>query len=176
MKPVKTTISCLLLGATVVSRAIAQQPLDSVRAFVQSFYDWYVPIARTDNPWPSDYAVLTQRPWVLSTELLGALRADSAAQARVQGVTVGLDWDPFLKSQDPCERYEVGSATVRGRRYLVEIYAVCSGKKDDAPHLVAELVRRRTSWVFSNFRDPKDNTDLLTGLRLLRRARERNRR
>jgi hypothetical protein len=40
--------------------------------------------------------------------LLAALKEDVAAQAAAKGEIVGLDFDPFLNTQDPAESYEVG--------------------------------------------------------------------
>jgi FlaG/FlaF family flagellin (archaellin) len=84
---------------------MARDSQRSCRDFVQRFYDWYVPIALKDNAGnPSDRA-LRYKSHAFSPELLTQLKEDSTAQAKAKGEIVGLDFDPFLNSQHPGERY-----------------------------------------------------------------------
>jgi len=108
----------------------------------------------------------------LDSELACALEADSAAQANALGEIVGLDFDPFLNTQDPYDRYAVGKVTRKGQRCLVDVYGVHSGKRSDRPDVVPELVRRHGSWVFMNFHYPRERTDLLSILKRLRQKRQ----
>jgi hypothetical protein len=169
---------CLLLSALPyllpAQATSGQQAPDSVRRFVQSFYDWYVPFALSDNRGPAWDLALKYRTSAFGPELLRSLREDSEAQARVEGVIVGLDFDPFLNSQDPCERYEVGRATQRGESYRVDVHALCAQNRNEDPEIVAELVRKGDSWVFVNFHYPSDRSDLLTVLKLLREERQKS--
>jgi hypothetical protein len=167
MKQGKDIICSVVLIAALARPSHAQGPRDSVLQFVQSFVTWYVPIVLTPHDGPAWNAVLAQEKW-LSPELRAALRADSAAQAGAQGEIVGLDFDPFVDSQDPWERYEAGSVRRRGRSYLVSIYGFRAGSRISRPDVIAELVRRNGSWVFTNFHYPKEHTDLLRVLRRLR--------
>jgi hypothetical protein len=147
--------------------------VDSARSFAQAFYDWYVRIANQELTYPSDFAVLTERPSVLSATLLRALRADSTAWAHAPGEIVSMDWDPFLNSQDPCDRYEVRKVTLRHGTYWVEVFGSCRGPEQRQPDVVAELSRHDATWTFTNFFDPRTHSDLLSTLRVLARDRAR---
>jgi len=145
----------------------------SLVAFVQGFYDWYVPLALKTDATPSEGLALRTRASLFSRELLQALEEDYDAQAKTQGEIVGLDFDPFLASQDPCEHYVVGTIARRGACYRVSIHAVCSGRESREPDVVAELVRRDKTWVFTNFHYPRVGSDLLGVLRNLREERKK---
>lgn len=173
MRLVRAIIGSLLVVAGQTTSNYAQEPPESVAKFVRTFYDWYVPLANSLQRTAPSNLVLEQRAGILDSQLLHGLVDDSAAQARAPGEIVGLDFDPFLAAQDPCERYEVGRATRRGRSYWVDIFAVCDGKRDKRPDVVAEVLGTKRSWVFVNFRYPKERSDLLTVLRRLRRNRQR---
>jgi hypothetical protein len=116
--------------------------------------------------------VLTDRATSLASELLRALEADSAAEANATEGVVGLDFDPFLNTQDPDDHYVVRTTTRRGKRYFVDVYSVRSGKRSEKPDVIAELTRVRGSWVFVNFHYPNIPTDLLRVLRALRQSRQ----
>ena len=139
--------------------------------FVQDFYDWYVPVALAQKDEPASNAVLKRNPPVLAPELLTALEQDRRAQAKSQEI-VGLDSDPFLNSQDPCERYVVGDVREASGKSLVNVHAVCSGKKSEEPVTVAETTQENGAWVFVNFRPGKgEGDDLLTILKQLEQER-----
>jgi hypothetical protein len=143
----------------------------SSREFVQKFYDWYVPKALAENTVPAFQFAIDDMSAAFDGGLLAALKDDAAAQERSGGEIVGLDFDPFLNSQDPAERYEVGSARQEGTRYLVDVYPVMSGKRSQEPSVVAELAHKNDHWLFVNFRYPGSD-DLLTTLGLLKASRE----
>jgi len=149
---------------------------EAARAFVQRFYAWYVPVAlrAADNLQPAWPVALKDRGPAFSRDLRKALTDDAEAQAKVKGYIVGLDFDPFLNTQDPCDSYEVGAVTHGEGRYLVEIYAVCSGKRSKKPSVIAELARENGSWIFVNFHYPGNGPDLLRNLRLLRKDRQKS--
>src|SRR5689334_19920193 len=109
---VSKTVVCGLLSWVVLYSLPAlsvsgQQLPGSPQRFVQRFYDWYVPLAIKSDSTPSWNQVLRYRGSSLSSELVRRLREDADAQAKVKGEMVGLDFDPFLNAQDPCERYRV---------------------------------------------------------------------
>jgi len=141
------------------------------RDFVQKFYDAYVPQAHAERTTPASQFAIDSLSASFGGDLLAALKEDAAAQAKSTDEVVGLDFDPFLNSQDPAERYEVGSATQAGTKYLVDVYAVTSGKRSPDPAVIAELVYENGHWLFTNFRYP-GNDDLLTVLRTLKADRE----
>jgi hypothetical protein len=93
----------LLLPFGVHAQVQRVQPTpESVRGFVQGFYDWYVPKALDHKIFRAWDLALKTKSSVFSPELAQALREDSAAQDKAEkGELVGLDFDPFLNSQDP---------------------------------------------------------------------------
>jgi hypothetical protein len=152
----------------------SRETMNSLRAFVQSFYDWYVPLVGSTTSRKATIIALRDRPTALDLDLALALKQDEKAQEKqdkIDGSIVGLDFDPFLSSQDPCEKYVVGNISKKGNRYFAEIYSVCSGEKGPKPDLVAELAFKDASWVFVNFHYPDLRCDLLGILERLRKQR-----
>ncbi len=83
--------------------------------------------------------------------MLKALKEDAEA-ARKSPDLVGLDFDPFLNSQDPDDKYVVGGVTETDGLYRVDIYGIRKGQKREAkPNVVAEVKPAKTSFVFTNF-------------------------
>ena len=176
MKLGRVVIYYLLL---LVLHASSGQAADSSlaassREFVQKFYASYVPKALAGHTGPAWQFAIDKMSASFDGGLLGALKDDLAAQAQSSGDDiVGLDFDPFLNSQDPAERYEVGSARQEGTKYLVDVYPVMSGKRSKEPSVVPELAYENGHWLFVNFRYPGDD-DLLTILGLMKADRESN--
>jgi len=141
------------------------------RDFVQKFYDAYVPQALAERTTPASDFAIDHLSASFDGGLLAALKEDAAAQARSSDDIVGLDFDPFLSSQDPAERYEVGTATHEGAKYLVPVYPVMAGKRSQEPAVIADVEQENGQWRFVNFRYPGSD-DLLTVLRLLKESRE----
>lgn len=163
----------LSLGLFLISATAAEQKSEeAVLHVVRDFYAWYAPPPGGNERGLK--SVLKDRASSLTNELLRALKQDYDAQSRSPDDIVGLDFDPFLNSQDPCEHYEVGKATRKGAGYLVEVYAVCAGTKSKQPSIIAELVPKNNLWVFANFHYPMDKTDLLQVLKLLRDQRRKH--
>jgi hypothetical protein len=142
---------------------------DSCWSFVQGFYDWYVPQTTREQEQirkePSSDLALKYKRDAFSPTLFKALKDDSDAQADSDEL-VGIDFDPFLASQDPDDRYEVQNVTHDGNVCRAEVYGVSSGSKRSSPDVIPELVRWQKTWRFVNFHYPDlDNSDLLTILR-----------
>ena len=135
--------------------------------FTQAFYDWYAGVGER-----SDVAVRA-RPSGFAPQLLEALRLDFAAQSKNPDEIVGLDWDPFLDTQDPCNPYRVGQITRRGDTILVAVKGLCT---DAAPHagpdVIAEVGQAKGRWVFLDFRHVGDRGSLLQDLAALRQGRD----
>jgi hypothetical protein len=146
---------------------LAQTPsaLDAAR----EFYTWYVPIAQKSDGLA---AVLKQRPNALTPALADALKADRAAAAKNKDEIVGLDGDPFLDSQDPCESYEVGTAAPGGTRALVPVYSVCQGKRSAKPEFTVELALQKDKWQIANIHFQRGG-DLVSLLARLKNDREK---
>jgi len=154
----------------------------SCKAFVQGFYDWYVPKAAADRT-PGDAAknswelALKYRRSAFTPELYRALREDADAQDKVDEYSVGIDFDPFLYTQNPEEHYVIENVTVGGHKCHVEVHGVKSGTSNEVPTPVAELTLSNGHWCFANFRYGKnelsDDEDLLSTLKFLKRDRQK---
>ncbi len=170
-------IPLLLLVSSVSLQAqanvVGQNDSGSARGFVREFYNWYVPKALQDNTTPAFELALKQRSSVLSPQLVLALKEDGAAQDKAPGEIVGIDFDPFLNSQDPAKHYEVGAVTQKGESYWVEICGTWPGKSHKKPDVVAELAQKNGKWVFINFHY-YGNKDLLAILKALRLSRQKS--
>lgn len=164
-------LSALFLMALPVIAQSAKTEVTPLQR-VQEFYSWYVPISIKGQKEPPFIIALKKKGSFFSTELAQALKADAAAQAKVEGEIVGLDWDPFLNSQDPASLYETGKVTTKGDRTLVEVHSVRSGKKTSPPDIIVELSLIDGKWLFTNFR-AADGTDLLSALKTLRDSRHK---
>jgi len=189
-----TRAFCLSFIVLATSSSLAgqtetpQQPKDlqqSCLAFVQEFYDWYVPAWLTRNlespatfkRWENSRDPLRSRSQLFSPELVRRLKEDHAAQARVKGDIVGLDFDPFIGGNGgPLGRYVVGKLTRKGELYRVNVHCVASGKKAKEVSVVPELAFRQGRWQFVNFRyaEGDEGDDLISILKLLREERQKN--
>jgi hypothetical protein len=147
---------------------------DSVRNFVQNFYDWYVPFAldlHSDRP---SELVVRKRPSDFSPTLIRELKEDSDAQSRVPDEIVGLDFDPFLAAQDPCERYEVVSVRKDKQSFFVSVRGTGGCESHGELDIDAEVVANNSNWLFTNFHYPRLGGDLVTTLKNLRDERKQN--
>ncbi len=150
-------------------------PPAAIATFVQGFYEWY--LAAQEHGSTEQLLHRKELVATLSPELLRGLSDDFAAQASdTSGDIVGLDYDPFLAAQDPCDRYVVAGVTRVADRYRVAVRGVGGCEKDTRPDVYAEVVPRGTGWVVVNFRYPRDSSDLITELSRLKAERRRNRR
>ena len=191
--PARTFCLGLIFVLATSSTLVAQsenreEPKDvqqSCLDFVQAFYDWYVPTWLTSNlkstatleRWNKSRDPLKFKAQLFSPELARWLKEDYAAQAKVEGDIVGIDFNPFIGGNaGPLGRYVVGKLTRNGERYRVKIYCVVSGKKDKVPSVEPELVFKAGRWLFVNFRYPdgKEGDDLMSILKLLREERRKN--
>jgi hypothetical protein len=143
--------------------------------FVQAFLDWYAPLALNFRGGPAWNVALKEKRSAFAPDLIRWLSEDSEAQRAAKGIIVGLDFDPFLNTQDPCERYQVGTVNRRGNSYWVQIHSVCGGRRGPRPRVIAEISRGSDgSWAFVNFHYPDERSNLLTVLRLLREERQKH--
>src|SRR5262249_25678894 len=109
---------------------------------------------------------LKKKPCPLSTALAKALREDLAAEAKSKGDIVGLDFDPFLNSQDPVDHYRVASIKKVGKGYAATIMDAKTPGTTEAS-VIAEVAKIRGRWQFTNFRYPASG-DLLKELATLK--------
>jgi len=140
--------------------------------FAREFYGWYVAVSGEDRKGPAWEYALKHRSGVFSTPLANALGEDLNAQSKAEGEIVGIDFDPFLNTQDPGDRYEVRGCEKRGEHYFVNIYRVRPGGLGQRPDVIAELYRAGGKWQFVDFHYPEGGR-LLRILHVLRLDRDK---
>lgn len=181
MKILKTAVylSLVLLVAPGISlgqTSGSSEPAKACRQVAQGFYDWYVPIALKEEEASASDIALRDKPSVFSPELVRALNEDSQAQQKADGDLVGLDFDPFLNSQDPAQHYVLRNVTVKGDKCMVEVHSEVTGRTSPKPDVVAELSLKSGRWLFVNFHYGKskwsDDENLVAILKKLREGRE----
>jgi hypothetical protein len=161
---------CIALTTSVF--VAAQQPVDSCRKFVEGFYAWYLPRIQKTPDLP--ILAIKNEPDSFSPALRTALQADYAASAKVKDDIVGIDYDPFLGSQEPAETYNVKNVAMKDGSCFAEIWGkwpASSNDKNPKPDAVAELKPNGDSWQFVNFSYPHDNMDLMGNLAQLAKDR-----
>jgi hypothetical protein len=175
-KLIALTVPLLLAGTAeplVAQASNAQDRDDACRTFVQSFYDWYTPVAMDDTAFPGAMNLAIQSQ-ILSPDLARLLEEIGAA-AISGGGEIFLGVDPFANSEDLWKKFRVGDVTRKGDHYFAEVYGVSSEKKDLNPDVVAELIFQSGRWIFVNFHYPghpvsSGNENLLSVLRRIRRS------
>lgn len=137
--------------AEAVSTGSGSSDSSSVVRFVQSFYDWYVPVADTSRR-PAMWSVLSSGSGDLDAGLRDALRADSAfgEYGNGTGTREALNFDPFLDSQDPCAQYQVAEARKQGGEYHVAVTAVCADSTWQAARPVVVVSNTEGRWKITN--------------------------
>jgi len=176
-------LGCLvfvLMATSSIPRVEAQNtPIEaSCRNFVQAFYSWYnVPAAKAGQE-RSPESAIKEKGSAFDPELLRRLNDDFAAQAKVQGELVGLDFDPFLATNaEPHKHYVVGKIHPKAGAYWVEVFGIDSGKKTAKPVVEPELRYKDKHWQFVNFHYEiskfPENENLLSILKALREEREK---
>ena len=168
LKPIISALALLALSAG----AQTLHAEDSPRKFVQDFYDWYVPMTSRSHSEDASNIALKKKSAEFSAELLKALKEDALAASKSPGEIVGLDWDPFLNSQEQVDRCILGNITEKNGSFRVEVYDVLGGKKDKKPAVIPEVKQENGHWIFVNFWNP-DGGDLLSELRELSKSRKK---
>lgn len=145
----------------------------SAQAFVQDFYTWYGQEEKKEHGMAlSDYAIKT-KPQLFSAAIIQGLEEDEAAQAKVPGEVVGLDFDPILNAQDDCGTYKAGKVKRVDDSYRVELFDHCSDAKPARPAVIAAVQKQKGSWVFVDFIYPGSG-DLFSELQALKKERGRS--
>jgi hypothetical protein len=141
------------------------QPL----TFVQSFYDWYLPIVLDDHPErPASSTAIRRRPELFDSILLRALRNDAAAQAKATGTIDCLDFDPFVDTNGEPQRH-FRAVSVSGS--LVTVVGFDDHISKPLVTLAVEVRCKEEHCVIVNVHYPASHglkkSDLLSILRLL---------
>jgi hypothetical protein len=167
-----------ILGVAVLAAPplYAEEPLSigkeiSCKGFVQDFYDWYLKIYTADNKVPAAKIAMEKQPGIFSSELFQALENDFKAQALATDGISGIDFDPFLDSQDAPSSYKVIKTVVDSSGCVAEVRGVGpdwrhKGQKLYAPRIKVMLRYRSRKWVVVNFRyfnRENSSTDNLLG-------------
>ncbi len=168
---------CLLVIAVLVPQIAAQDSSQAAREsacrqFAQNFYSWYVPLMHKRTERPAFAIAIERRPEAFAPALRSALDADAKAQEKAHDDIIGIDFDPFVNSQDPADRYDANKVSFEGDKCLVEVRGNPS-KKSAPPDAVAEMSQQAGGWRFDNFRYPDQKTDLVSILDELRKQREK---
>jgi hypothetical protein len=113
MKRLPLLLVILLCLARSTSAQTQASSSSQAIAFVQSFYDWYLPIVSGSNLHEAkcNFAIKC-RPELFDRPLLRALQIDAAAQAKSPEAIDGLDGDPFVDTNgDPAKHFKATSAS-----------------------------------------------------------------
>jgi len=127
--------------------------------FVREFYAAYLPRG-VEGGLDAVDGLITERPELFAPSLLLALQQDAASRRAAHDEIGGLDFDPFLDSQDPCERYEVVKGTRVGAVVHVDVHAVCQGQRSVAPTVTLVVAHDGRRPLLANVLYPTHGTDL----------------
>ncbi|WP_214072806.1 DUF3828 domain-containing protein [Mucilaginibacter sp. dw_454] len=165
-------LSVIILGMVTLSGLKAQaQPSDKAeaKAFVQKFYDWYVPLYNQyvpgkRNQVPSEKVALVKQKDCFDAKLYSVL-FDYYNKPAPKGAedVMGIDMDPFLAAQDNGFQYVAGKTTQSAGDFFVDVH----GDLENKPRsevlkgqlaIVVELAKVNGQWKFLNFwYDKKSN-------------------
>jgi len=159
-------VVAFVAACTVAPHLCAAQR--SAESFASDFFSEYPADATRFTSVPAWVDVARQPDSVLTAELAQALEADYTEGTEVAGEVGGIDFDPFLASQDPCETYRVTRVVPDGDVYLAEVHGDCLS---EGPVVIVELVSHGDTFRFANFRYPSVSDDLLSILHAMREAR-----
>ena len=150
----------LIFGVMLFSEVQAQSlngDKDAAKAFVQKFYDWYVPIYSLppDPKAQSSVMIAVAKKKdvfdvTLCKALLNYLNTPSTEDLD------GLDSDPFLSGQDIGRGYQAGNVVQAGNKLLIDIHNIEKGKSVKATMaaeviVIPEVAKVNGKWVFTNF-------------------------
>lgn len=165
--------SLLLVLVLCLARITSAQPQATQSAqaiaFVQSFYDWYLPIVSNFKPHEDvSNVAIRRRPELFDSILLRALQNDAAAQAKSPEYLVGLDFDPFVDTNgDPEPHFKA----IRANGSLVTIVGFDEQVSKPLVTLAIEVRCKQDRCVIVNIHYPAHDgipkSDLLSQLRLL---------
>lgn len=113
-------------------------------------------------------AAATHGPLPFDAELVRWLRIDSTARARAKGEVDGLDGDPYLNTQDPCDSYSVRSVRAQGHSLIVEVLGHGGCTTHLRPDVRVEIASQNGRWTVIDFLDPNSgNAGLIALLKQL---------
>jgi hypothetical protein len=128
------------------ARSTVGAQTQSATDHVQQFLNWYTVQLVSDSGWK---VVHRHRAELLGPDLVALLRADEAAKDKSPDQPVGMDWDPFIGVEEPCELYRAVEQPPQLPLVVVSVFEACRGR--DAERVRVELTRRDDKWVMTNF-------------------------
>ena len=172
--PLYAVIAIFILGypypVSAGAGAKLAQSENDVRTYVDRFYTWYAPISEKRGNHDALLLALREKSVSFDGKLSKLLSDDVAAQQKAVGEIVGLDFDPFLYSQDSSGIYRAGRINWQQDRFLISIDH-CNSVNKCRPTGVRALVGRMNSrFVFENFLYP-EGRNLIETLIELRKGR-----
>lgn len=157
----------LILALSLLAMQMPARPIDwsaKAREAVGQFYAWYVPASRRAG---ADMRALSDARWHFAPALKAAMRADRKAAEANPNEIVGLDMDPFLNAQDPCNRYRPTAVRRAGSDFLVDVKGEGGCAAHRTPDVTVRVAIQSGVPVFVNFEYPAPVKDDL--MRLLGR-------
>ncbi len=150
--PQNASIRPALEGTALPAQATEAQRWvrDVVKEYLSQFGDV------SDKPVNWDPATMIEARLVPS--LRQALSDDRAAARANNDEIVGLDFDPFSNSQDPCETYRAGAVAMNGDSVQVAIHANCDYGSTLFPDAVYVLVRSGTDFLIADIQYPGNSS------------------
>lgn len=128
---------------------------DDARRFVERFLQTFHGQFAQDQDRPDDWNPMRAVEPFFTPQLARALAEDRAAAEANTEEIVGLDFDPFSNSQDPCETYRTGRTAQRADTVLVEILGDCHGQIPLIPDAVYLLVRSGSTFAIADIAYPQ---------------------
>jgi|SRR5579859_705588 len=181
-----TFLSLALFASSLYAQqSSAVMTIESCQKFTGDFYQWYGALLQKELHEDTSSYAIKHRPQLFSAALLKLLRDDLKAAEKNPGEIVGLDFDPFVNSQDPMPRYSARKAAIKSDSCMVEVFGTDpSHKKQWAdrdpkkPDVTAELKFIEKKWVFVNFHygseSGKDGENLIAILHTLQKERAKS--
>ena len=118
-------------SASVIEGQNTTGSSQAAHIFVSAFLERYMPLTNFPDEGPAYWVIINDSTAWLSPQLASALRADSAAAASPSPTREPLNFDVFLGSNDPCESYQVKSASPDGSQFEVLVQPGCPYRQSD---------------------------------------------
>ena len=158
----------LILLIQAQKRVPSPRPSDvqSVRHFVQRFYDWYGPKASTGQITP--IGAMKTRAKDFGAGLRQALAEFLTEQQKVKDLKVNFQSDPFQEWGGGNEHYRVVGADRKGDSWIVTLRGP-TNSFGYASSVQAKVEKASNGWCFTNFQEGT-NFDLLNSLKEMKKS------
>jgi hypothetical protein len=101
----------------------------------------------------AEMAALKTKAEMFAPDLRRALLEDWRASEKNADEIVGLDFDPFLNSQDPYTKYSAEKVEKKGNSWLVSVFGSSKEGKSPRADVIAKVEKTKSKygWRFTNF-------------------------